>query len=384
MKHFPNSSEFYEALPRVASFAELTDPSCYAALPDDWVIGIADIVGSTRHIQAGRYKMVNMVGAAVISSQINARLGKAFPFVFGGDGAAFACEPQFSRESAKILGVMKRWAEEEFGLTLRVAQVPVGDIRAAGHDVSVARYQASAGVDYAMFNGGGLSWSEAKMKLGAYAVPADTPGSVPDLTGLSCRWSNATTQNGTIVSVVVQPMPEATPGAFSDITGQIVTLIEKLNRGGHPLPAAGPGVQWPPPGLSIDAHVSRGKESLTIRKGKLLLETLVAWVFFKTGIKVGDFDPVHYAAAVSSNADFRKFDDGLKMTLDCDADTLRQLQSILQDAEQGGILKFGLFEQEQAMITCFVPSITQDNHIHLVDGASGGYAKAAAQMKLAS
>ena len=381
---FINSHDFYEALPRVASFAQLTEPSVYSALPDDWVIGVADVVGSTQHIQAGQYKMVNMVGAAVISSQINAGHGKAFPFVFGGDGASFACEPKFAVESARILGVMKRWSKEEFGLTLRVAQVPLSEIRAAGQDVSVVRYQASEGVDYAMFNGGGLSWSEAQMKLGAYSVPTALPGALPDLTGLSCRWSNATAQNGSIVSVVVQPTPEAAPGAFSDIASQIVTVVERLNRGGHPLPAAGPGVRWPPPGLSVDAHVSRGQTSLTLGKGKLLLENLVAWVFFKTGIKVGEFDPVHYAAAVSSNADFRKFDDGLKMTLDCDADTLCRLRSILQGAKQNGVLKFGLFEQEQAMITCFVPSITQDNHIHLVDGASGGYTKAAAQMKLAA
>lgn len=384
MKNLPASHEFYEALPRVASFPHLTEPSGYTSLPDDWMVGVADIVGSTKHIQAGRYKLVNMVGAAVISSQINARKGRAFPFVFGGDGAAFACEPQFAAESARILGVMKRWSKEEFGLTLRAAQVPLSEIRAAGHDVAVARYQASRGVDYAMFNGGGLSWSEAQMKLGGYSVPSAEPGALPDLNGLSCRWSNATSQNGSIVSVVVQPTPTAAPSAFSDIAGQIVAVVERLNRGGHPLPVAGPGVRWPPPGLSIEAHVSRGKASLTLRKGKLLLENLLAWVFFKTGMKVGEFDPMHYAAAVSSNADFRKFDDGLKMTVDCDPDTLGQLRSILQEAKQDGILKFGLFEQEQAMITCFVPSITQDNHIHLVDGASGGYTKAAAQMKLMS
>jgi len=256
---FINSHDFYEALPRVASFAQLTEPSVYSALPDDWVIGVADVVGSTQHIQAGQYKMVNMVGAAVISSQINAGHGKAFPFVFGGDGASFACEPKFAVESARILGVMKRWSKEEFGLTLRVAQVPLSEIRAAGQDVSVVRYQASEGVDYAMFNGGGLSWSEAQMKLGAYSVPTALPGALPDLTGLSCRWSNATAQNGSIVSVVVQPTPEAAPGAFSDIASQIVTVVERLNRGGHPLPAAGPGVRWPPPGLSVDAHVSRGQ-----------------------------------------------------------------------------------------------------------------------------
>lgn len=90
---------------------------------------MTDIVGSTQHIQAGRYKMVNMIGAAVIASQVNVRDGQAFPFVFGGDGASFSCEPQFAKKSAQILGVMKRWAGEEFGVTLRTAQVPVADIR---------------------------------------------------------------------------------------------------------------------------------------------------------------------------------------------------------------------------------------------------------------
>ena len=32
-------------------------------------------------------------------------------------------------------------------------------------------------------------------------------------------------------------------------------------------------------------------------------------------------------------------------------------------------------------MTCIVPSITQDDHIHFIDGAAGGYARAVAQLK---
>lgn len=373
---------FYDSLPRVARFSDLTSPDSYTPLPDDWVIGAADIVGSGQQIAAGRYKMVNTVGAAVISAQINAHVGRDFPYVFGGDGASFACGPDMAVSSSRVLGEVKRWALEEFDLDLRAAQIPVADVRRAGHDVSVARYQASAGVDYGMFSGGGISWAERQMKRGAFALSPAPPGALPDLTGLSCRWNNAPSKNGTILSVVVEPMPSATRTAFARIAAQVVALAERLDRDGHPLPPGGPGVSWPPPGLTLDAQLSRGRQSLGLRKVQLLFENLVAWFFFTSGIRVGGFDPKHYSEMVSNNADFRKFDDGLKMTLDCDAETRNDIRTLLQGAQEDGILQFGLFEQEEAMMTCYVPSATQDHHIHLVDGASGGYAQAASQIKV--
>ncbi|MEX0348427.1 MAG: DUF3095 domain-containing protein [Paracoccaceae bacterium] len=381
MTQSSSESDFYVGLPRVTRFGDLTDPATYTPLPEGWVIGTADIVGSTGHIAEGRYKMVNMVGAAVISSQINAGGGHAFPYVFGGDGASFAVSPSFAETSREVLGIMRRWAEEEFGLELRAAQFPIATIRDAGHEVGVARYEASTGVDYAMFGGGGLSWAEARLKRGDHAVPPAEPGSLPDLTGLSCRWNNAPARNGTILSVVIQPHPEVLPAEFSAVTRRIVAVVETLSRGGHPLPVGGPGVSWPPPGLALEAHASRGARSLWRRKAELLVGNLIAWAFFKTGFKAGEFDPVHYANMVTNNADFRKFDDGLKMTLDCDAETVQRLRNILGEAQHHGILHFGLFEQDEAMTTCFVPSVIRDDHIHLVDGASGGYARAAEQIK---
>ncbi|MDU9003164.1 DUF3095 domain-containing protein [Sedimentitalea todarodis] len=372
---------FYEELPRIARFEALTDPASYTPIPDDWMIATADIVGSTELITDGKYKLVNMIGAAVISAHINASGGQAFPYVFGGDGATLAVDPARRAESARILGVLKRWADEEFGVSLRIAQVSVADVRAAGFDVSVARYQASGEIDYAMFSGGGVSWAEAKMKAGENALPAAPAGAVPDLEGLSCRWSNAAAKNGSILSVVVRPVPGRSGAEFDRVTHEIVQLAQRLSRSGHPLPPEGPGLQFPPPGLNLEAHVSRGKASLFRRRLELVVGNLIAWVFFKAGLKTGDFEPAHYKAMVSTNADFRKFDDGLKMTLDCDAETQRQIRAVLETAQADGILRFGLVEQDAAMITCFVPSIHQDDHIHLVDGASGGYARAAAQMK---
>src|SRR4051794_21019933 len=60
-----NSEGFYAGIPVFRGFGSLMDPALYSALPDDWTIGVADIVESTRAIAEKRYKAVNMAGAAV-------------------------------------------------------------------------------------------------------------------------------------------------------------------------------------------------------------------------------------------------------------------------------------------------------------------------------
>ena len=87
------SDTFYGGIAVFRGFGSLMDPALYSPLPDDWSIGVADIVESTRAIAQARYKAVNMAGAAVIAAVTNALDGREFPFVFGGDGASFAVAP---------------------------------------------------------------------------------------------------------------------------------------------------------------------------------------------------------------------------------------------------------------------------------------------------
>lgn len=369
---------FYDQLPRQSRFSTLSSSQSYAPLPDDWLVGTSDIIGSTAAIAAGRYKTVNMVGAAVISAQINAAEGRAFPYVFGGDGAVFAHPPDFRDAAADALAAVQVWAREEFDMGLRIGLFPVSEIRAAGREVAVARYSASQAVDYAMFAGGGVSWAEDQMKAGVETIQAAPPGTQPDLTGLSCRWSHMKTRNGTILSLLMVPRPGAEDG-FGTVAEQVLEIVRHLDRGGHPSPPEGPGTGWPPPGATLEAHATRGKASLAKRKRQILLETAIAWVLLKTKVKLGGFDPARYQRTVGGNADFRKFDDGLKMTIDCDADTVARLRAVLDGAAD--VVRYGLHEQDEAMMTCIVPSIMDDSHVHFIDGAAGGYTQAAVGLK---
>lgn len=372
---------FFGSLPLRDRFEEMAHPAAYTPLPDDWIVGAADIEGSTKLVAAGAYKTVNTIGAAVISAQINAHGRRPFPYVFGGDGAVFAVPPEWAGSATEALGAVSRWAEEEFDVALRAATATVAAIRAEGREVAVARYRVSKGADYAMFAGGGVSWLEAEMKAGRFLTPKAPAGTRPDLTGLSCRWRPMAARAGKILSLVVIPTAGADPAAVEEAIGALIAIEETLVRIGNPTPETGPDYRWPPEGLVLEAKASRGDAPLWKRKLQLGLETLLALFFFRTGMKAGGFDPRHYTRTSAENADFRKFDDSLKMTIDCDAATRARIEALLEDAAARGLLRYGLFEQDAAIMTCIVPSITEDDHVHFIDGAAGGYTAAATMIK---
>src|SRR5579872_6751827 len=173
---FNGSDKFYSAIPVFRGFGRLMDPALYVPLPPDWSIGVADIVESTKAIAQARYKAVNMAGAAVIAAVTNALEGREFPFVFGGDGASFAVAPGDLERAREALAATARWVRDDLDLVMRVALVPLTAIRAAGFDVRLARFGPSPNLSYAMFSGGGLSFAEAAMKRGQFAVPAAPAG----------------------------------------------------------------------------------------------------------------------------------------------------------------------------------------------------------------
>ncbi|WP_264211549.1 DUF3095 domain-containing protein [Leisingera thetidis] len=378
-----NTDSFYANLPRNRAFASLSAPESFAPLPPDWHLGCTDIVNSTGLAAAGRYKTVNMIGAAVIAAMRNALQGEAFPYIFGGDGASFAVPPRHREAAEQVLAGLRSWTEAEYGITLRAAMLPLRWIRAEGLEVRIARYAVSEHADFAMFSGGGLAWAEAQMKAGAFEVPPAPGAGPPDLSGLSCRWSNTPARNGIILSVVAQPAPDADPQAFARLTSQLVDLAGELDSNGHPVPATGPKLRFPPAGLTLEAKSSRGRTPLILRQLYLLAHSAFTGLIFAAKRPVGAFDPVHYLSVLKANSDFRKFDDGLKMTLDCTPAIRDRIRHHLQQAADAGLVHFGLHEQDAAMVTCIVPSPVADDHVHFVDGAQGGYTQAAANLAAA-
>jgi hypothetical protein len=375
---------FLSAVPVFAQFGESVDGEHYVPVPDDWWVGLADVVQSTRAIEAGRYKAVNVAGVAAIAAMGNALGGRAFPFAFGGDGASFAVPPADAEIARTALPATATLVREELGLELRTALVPVAAIRAAGLDLTLAFFAASPDVTYAMFSGGGLAWAEEQMKAGIFALPPAPAGTRPDLTGLSCRFDPLESRRGVILSLIVRPVPGAEGGRYRSLIQAITALVESSPAMASPVPESGPNLHWPPQ-LQLERQLTGpGGRAGPLDWLSLLARRITAHAVFRLGIKVGGFDPAAYIGQLVANSDYRKYDDGLRMTIDCTAELAERIEAMLVEAERDGIAFHGLHRQASALMTCFTPSVQRRDHVHFVDGAAGGYATAAARMKRAA
>jgi len=380
-----SSTDFYERVPTFRDFSRIADDACFLALPDDWVVGVADVEQSTKAILENRYKAVNMAGAAVIASVANALGPRDFPFVFGGDGASFAVSAADAAQAQRALSETATWVAEDLGLSLRIGMISAAKIRAEGYDVRVGRYQPSDNVSIAMFSGGGLAWADAAMKRGEITVPRAASGSHPDLSGLSCRYELFPSQRGQILTLVVVPGFGARPQDFRAVVKEIADIVEGTPDAGRPVANQSLRLKWPPPGCDLEARASRrAGESIHIRKAKVLVWTFFYFVIMRVGLQVGRFVPKKYSGEVIENSDFRKFDDSLRMVLDCSPELAAEIDSCLKAAAIKRVVRYGLHLQQAAMMTCFTPSPFHPGHVHFIDGAQGGYALAAAVLKQTS
>lgn len=322
-------------------FTTILDLSIYKPLPDDWIIGMTDVVGSTEAIEQGRYEDVNFLGASIIATIGNSLGSFDFPFSFGGDGATFALPAEYRPDAELALRQIAMFSWGRFGLRMRAGLLSMREIRDNRRDVRIARYAVSPEASYYMFSGGGIRWAEQELKKGRFAISSSTEAlSAPDLSGLSCEWNPFESQRGTILSLLVEQGSKATDLTFSGTARQVMQILEQADRDGSPVP-----VQVPP------------------RKDGRTSVNAATW------------------ANVASNSDFRKFDDVLRLTVDCTLDEVNEIKAALEEASSRGIVRFGLHCQSHAIMTCLVPGRDSNSHLHFLDGLDGGYSKAAAMLR---
>lgn len=364
------TSQFVQELPVLKTFHAALSDHNYRAVPDDWFVAVTDVVQSRVAIEAGNFKAVNMAGVAMITGIMNELNHQKIPYIFGGDGAAVVFSPDDYERVIDVLSKTRTWVRDELLLELRASVVPVKDIRQKGADVKVAGLFVSQAIINFAFIGRGIALAEALMKQGEYEVVPAEPNHYPDLTGLSCRWMPIEKKGSKIISMIVEA-PDGKASIPQDVLSQLLVMIHADEPDGHPAPEDQVKFKWPVEGIDLEAKATG------MSKAKLYLIALIALVLNKTGWSLGDFDPSHYRKQLSLNTDYRKIQDGIRMTLSLELEKVAELRTYLEKHRRQEELKFGLSEQDSAVLTCFVPSVTSDDHYHFMDGAGGGYAVAA-------
>lgn len=193
----PNDTDlFYKNLPAFTDFGKIADNQYYEVIPEDWLIVITDVKDSTKAIEAGRYREVNMVGAAAIAAVQNALDQFEFPFVFGGDGATLLIPSSAATRAKRALAGLKALSRERFKLGLRVGILPLSDLKQYQNQIRIAKFGLAGNKSVAVFQGGGLVQAEQLIKrTPLYEIPEGNMEDV-NLKGLSCRWQPIPSRNG--------------------------------------------------------------------------------------------------------------------------------------------------------------------------------------------
>jgi hypothetical protein len=375
------SPTFYAGLEPFTDFAGVADPRHYVEAPEDWLLVLTDLRGSTEAARAGRYKDVNLIGAACITATLNVTSGLDLPYVFGGDGAAILIPPAARSAVARALVGARRLAAAGFGLELRVGIVPLRTLARAGGRVLVAKYQLSAGNHLAMFAGGGVALADRLIKEQAgLELAADDAASAPDLEGLSCRWEPYRSLRGRMLTLLVRARDPEGLALHREIIARLGAI---LGKGGAAMPVqrANTRLVWPPRRLRAEAVLTSGNRPPWLRRLYLGFESLVQLVAERFDLKIGPYHAPAYREELRRNSDHRKIADTLHMVLDCTPAEVASIEAYLADLHAGGRIVYGTHIADAATMTCLVFSLEESRHVHFIDGADGGYALAALQLK---
>ena len=375
------AADFYARLPAVQRFDRLVDDSAYTPLPSDWTVVLTDVVGSTVAVQAGRYRDVNYVGAASIAAVLNAADRADLPFVFGGDGATLVVPPEVLGPALSALAALQEHAVERMDLTLRVGAVPLADVRAAGHQVAVARYQASPNYAQALFRGTGLSWAEREVKdpeagirYASLAVPTDDED---PYAGLECRWQDVKSPGGETVSLLIEAVGDDRDDVYREVLDAIGRIYD--DETAHPVAldrlrlAATPGKFGPEVRLRHPDAPLRSRAELWARN-------LLGRVLIRFGLQTAETNWDEYPKLFRASTDYRKFDGVLRMVLAGGTPERMELEHVLEQMYQDGQIAYGIHVSDRAVLTCLVYE-RMGQQVHFVDGAGGGYTSAAVGFK---
>lgn len=371
---------FYSRLPvNEISLSELlTEEHLFYKVPDNWHVVITDVKKSTEAVAEGLHETVNLLATGSIVAVLNiaykARI--TVPFFFGGDGATFIIPPSLLDAAVQALVIHQQNTQRNFNLLLRVGTVAVVDIYKEGHELNISKLRTAQLFSIPVLLGDGLIYAEKFIKGEDYRLTLH-PATNDDLNlaGMECRWDK------------IKP-----PQDYDEVVSLLVTAREGVKQASafkkvidrldeiYGTPERRKPISIPM--LKLKATIEKIRFEMRVRFKKfkpfyLLFQWIkmsLGYFYFRT--KKGK----KYLNELVDMSDTLVIDGKINTVISGTSQQRNLLEAELNKLELDGDINYGLFVSKESVMSCYIRSLNED-HIHFVDGAEGGYTKAAGMLK---
>ena len=373
--------DFYLKIPILTTFTQVFDTENYREPPMDWYLVVTDVVNSTKAIEAGKYKDVNVAGALPAMAITNHIGHMQFPFIFGGDGMLYIVPAEYIEQTRDILADTRDLARNVFDLDLRVGIVSVAKVIKDGHSIRIARLRVSERYIQAIIDGDGAEYAESLIKdpnTGTnYQIPTNhTIRNRADFSGFTCRWRPIDSPKGETISVIVKPQVLG-DGARTDLMRNVFANINNIFGSPdsyRPITSSNQRLGLSRKYLHTEASVLARRSRGLIYGLRLYFIRLHSFLMILMRFRLRSI-----TASNSISSDFRKFDGTLKMVISCTTKQRQQLDSFLNSLYVAGQAFYGIHISDRALLTCLIQQ--GEDEVHFVDSDDGGYAIAAKYLK---
>jgi len=375
-----NSDQFYSRLPanEIPLSDLLTEEHLFYKIPGSWHVVITDIKNSTAAVSNGLHETVNLVATGCIVAVLNIayKFNITVPFFFGGDGATFIIPQSLFDPVMKSLLQHKENTLSTFKLDLRVGHVPVKEIYEHEHVLNISKLRTSRHFTIPVLLGDGLTYAESKIKGPAYIFSMFGPTDAElDLSGMQCRWDR------------IKP-----PENFYEV----VSLLVVVKKGGQQSTTFKKVIEC------IDSIYGSPDSRKPISVSKLKLKATLARIGLEMNVRMGGFRPVYlmvnwfrtllghlyfktkkgrvYLNELVEMSDTLVIDGKINTVITGTSQQRQMLVEALDKIESEGEIMYGIYVSNESVMSCYVRSLSE-KHIHFVDGAEGGYTKAANVVK---
>lgn len=372
---------FYSSLPIHTQSVNqvLADASLFHEVPEDWHIVLTDIKNSTAAVRAGQHQLVNLIAAGSIIAALNICRNTEIniPFFFGGDGATLLVPPSILEQTTRALYEHSRNAFNNFNLQLRVGEMPVAEVYKNKYKLKIAKVRIRKPFSIPVLKGNGLVFAEDIIKA-RDTMPLfneDYPG-ILNLEGMECRWDRIKPPEdlNEVVSLLVTTKSSKNQ---AKIYKKVLDYIDEIY---------GPQTKREP--ITIQRLKLKASLVMIAIEGKTKMGKLDLWYLFKNWLftlfgklyirfyRKGQ----HYLQQLVQLSDTLVMDGRINTVMSGTPQQRKKLMQALDKMETKGDIIYGLSVSEESVISCYVRN-RDDQHIHFVDGAEGGYTRASKVLK---